>query len=111
MCGTTVQETPRNTNSSPGCSCCGPAQHSEVNIQTTTPAATESEYLVNGMTCGGCASGVSREIGRLDGVGDVQVSLVPGGTSKITVRSTGPLSPEAVRAAVANAGYELAGSK
>lgn len=76
-----------------------------------TSAATESEYQVHGMTCGGCASGVSREIGRLDGVGDVQVWLVPGDTSKITVRSTGPMSPEAVRAAVANARYGLAGSK
>ncbi|NMR31875.1 heavy-metal-associated domain-containing protein [Crystallibacter degradans] len=111
MCGSTVQETSLNANSSPCCSCCGPAQDSELETQTAAPAATESQYLVDGMTCGGCASRVSREIGRLDGVADVQVSLVPGGTSTITVRSTMPLSREAVHAAVADTGYELAGSK
>ncbi|WP_258069131.1 heavy-metal-associated domain-containing protein [Arthrobacter sp. N199823] len=111
MCGPTAQETSRNASSQAGCSCCGPAGDSGLQIQTSTPASTVAEYLVDGMTCGGCTSSVSSEIGKLDGVNDIRVSLVPRGTSTVTVRSTGPLSREAVRAAVADAGYELAGSR
>lgn len=108
MCGSTVQETPRNNAGSAGCSCCGPSQSSGLQVQTKAPSATVTEYLVDGMTCGGCASSVSREVGKIGGVMDVQVSLVPRGTSTVTVRSTGPVSAGAVRSAVADAGYEMA---
>ncbi len=67
-------------------------------------------YLVSGMTCGHCVSAVSEEIGRVDGVTGVEVDLVPGGTSRVTVTSTAVLPAEAVAAAVEEAGYELAGA-
>ena len=66
-------------------------------------------YLVSGMTCGHCVSAVTEEIGKLDGVTGVEVDLVTGGRSRVTVTSTAPLSLTGVRAAVDEAGYELVG--
>ena len=33
-------------------------------------------YTVTGMTCSACSSGIERTVGRLNGVGSVQVSLM-----------------------------------
>jgi copper chaperone CopZ len=68
--------------------------------------STRAVYLVTGMTCGHCVSAVSAELRRLPGVRDVEVDL-PAGT--VTVASAGPLPLDEVRAAVDEAGYELAG--
>jgi copper chaperone CopZ len=67
--------------------------------------AVTSTYTVTGMTCEHCVSAVTSEITGLDGVEDVQVDL---GTGQVTVISAAPLSDESVRAAVDEAGYELA---
>jgi copper ion binding protein len=67
---------------------------------------TTSTYTVKGMTCGHCVSAVSSEVGALPGVSAVDVDL-PTGT--VTLTSERPLDPSAVRAAVDDAGYELAG--
>ncbi|GIJ08151.1 heavy-metal-associated domain-containing protein [Micromonospora andamanensis] len=66
-----------------------------------------STYQVQGMTCGHCVNAVSTEIGAIEGVTDVQVDLAAG---RVTVTSEKPLSEDAVRAAVDEAGYELAGA-
>ncbi|BFU47155.1 heavy-metal-associated domain-containing protein [Krasilnikovia sp. MM14-A1004] len=62
-------------------------------------------YTVTGMTCGHCVQAVTGELSSLPGVEDVQVDL---GTGAVTVTSAQPLTPDAVRAAVDEAGYELA---
>jgi len=67
--------------------------------------AVTSTYTVTGMTCGHCVSAVTAEISAIGGVGDVRVDL---GSGAVTVTSDGPLSDEAVRAAVDEAGYDLA---
>ncbi|WP_131746780.1 heavy-metal-associated domain-containing protein [Frankia sp. Cppng1_Ct_nod] len=67
---------------------------------------TTNTYTVVGMTCAHCVSAVRGEIGRLAGVTDVLVDLA-GGT--VTVTSGQPLDEVAVRAAVDEAGYALAG--
>ena len=67
--------------------------------------AVTSTYTVSGMTCAHCVSAVTSELSAIDGVGDVQVDL---GSGAVTVTSDAPLSDEAVRAAVDEAGYELA---
>ncbi|GAB3852135.1 heavy-metal-associated domain-containing protein [Micromonospora andamanensis] len=64
-------------------------------------------YQVQGMTCGHCVNAVSTEIGAIEGVTDVQVDLAAG---RVTVTSDKPLSEDVVRAAVDEAGYELAGA-
>ena len=67
--------------------------------------AVTSTYTVTGMTCGHCVSAVTQEISAIDGVGDVRVDL---GSGAVTVTSDAPLAEDAVRAAVDEAGYELA---
>jgi copper chaperone CopZ len=67
--------------------------------------AVTSSYTVNGMTCSHCVTAVTSELTGLDGVQDVQIDL---GTGRVTVTSAAPLSDESVRAAVDEAGYELA---
>ncbi len=69
---------------------------------------TTAEYLVSGMTCEHCVNAVTEELSTLDGVERVDVNLVAGGTSAVTVRSVAALPLEAVSAAVVEAGYELA---
>jgi copper chaperone CopZ len=63
--------------------------------------------LVEGMTCEHCVMSVTEELTELDGVSDVAVQLVPGGRSEVTVTSDGPVTTEALRHAVAEAGYEV----
>ncbi|MGR6924013.1 heavy-metal-associated domain-containing protein [[Actinomadura] parvosata] len=60
---------------------------------------------VSGMACGHCAGFVTEEIERIPGVSAVTVD-VDTGTVKVT--SDTPLDPGDVRAAVEEAGYELA---
>lgn len=65
---------------------------------------TTRTYRVQGMTCEHCVAAVTRELGALDAVTDVQVELT---TGEVTVRSDRPLEDAAVAAAVDEAGYEL----
>ena len=70
---------------------------------------TTQTYSVTGMTCGHCAGAVTSELKALDGVSDVNVDLVAGGTSTVTVESATPLADEAVVEALDEAGdYQLA---
>ena len=62
-------------------------------------------FDVVGMTCDHCARSVGKEIGKIDGVSDVEVDLVSG---VVTVTSGGELDPTDVAAAVDEAGYALA---
>ncbi|MGK5112706.1 MULTISPECIES: heavy-metal-associated domain-containing protein [unclassified Geodermatophilus] len=63
-------------------------------------------YTVVGMTCGHCVTAVTEEVQALPGVTSVDVDLTTGG---LTVTSTEPVDDGAVRAAVEEAGYEVAG--
>jgi copper chaperone len=65
---------------------------------------TSAEYTVRGMTCGHCAAAVTEEVATIPGVTDVAVDLTAG---RVTVRSSGPVSDEAVSEAVEEAGYEV----
>lgn len=62
-------------------------------------------YTVTGMSCDHCVRAVTTEVGRLPGVTRVEVDLARG---RVTVTSDQPLAEDAVRAAVDEAGYELA---
>jgi len=65
----------------------------------------EASYTVTGMTCEHCVRSVTEEVGQLDGVQQVDVDLESG---RLTVTSQDPLPVDEVRAAVTEAGYELA---
>jgi copper chaperone CopZ len=62
-------------------------------------------YTVTGMTCQHCVASVTEEISDLDGVQTVTVDLAGG---RVTVTSAAPLPERSVRAAVTEAGYQLA---
>jgi copper chaperone CopZ len=66
-------------------------------------------FAVTGMTCGHCAGAVTDELRSLDGVTDVQVDLVAGGTSTVRVTADTPLADTQVAEALDEAGdYRLA---
>jgi copper chaperone len=71
---------------------------------------TTTTYSVSGMTCGHCTGSVTEELSKLSGVQEVKIDLVAGGTSAVHVTSESALDEAAVRAAVDEAGYELAAS-
>jgi copper chaperone CopZ len=60
------------------------------------------------MTCQHCVAAVTEELTAIDGVSSVSIDLVPDGTSTVEVTSESALEIEQVRAAVDEAGYELA---
>lgn len=73
---------------------------------TDTPGTVTAVYQVSGMSCGHCEGAVSGEISQLPGVTSVKAVA---STGEVTVVSTAALDDEAVRAAVDEAGFELAG--
>jgi copper chaperone len=64
-------------------------------------------YTVVGMTCGHCVNAVTEEVSAVPGVTAVDVDLTSGG---LTVTSEAPVDESTVRAAVEEAGYQVAGS-
>lgn len=98
-----------------GCSCCAPAADATAPAghQSADPTGTSAgaaTYQVEGMTCGHCAGRVTEALTALEGVLDVQIDLVAGEASAVTVTSTTPVAEESVRAAVARAGYAVTSS-
>ena len=86
------------------CSCGSQAHKSE---RTAGPTGMTTTFQVSGMTCSHCVKSVTAEVGQVAGAQAVDVDLVPGGVSLVTVSSSEPLDPAAVAAAIDEAGYEL----
>ncbi|MEU1402253.1 heavy-metal-associated domain-containing protein [Streptomyces sp. NPDC005728] len=74
--------------------------------QTDTAGSVTTVYKVTGMSCGHCEGSVSGEISQIPGVSSVKAVA---STGEVTVVSQAPLDDEAVRDAVDEAGFELAG--
>lgn len=87
-------------------SCCSPTGSCHDAAAETTTGSTTTVYTVTGMTCGHCEGAVSGEISALQGVTSVKAEAA---TGRVTVISETPLDESDVRAAVDEAGYELAG--
>lgn len=70
-----------------------------------------STFKVTGLTCGHCVNSVKEEIGEIDGVNSVEVELVKGGESVVTVNSATELTAADVESAIKEAGdsYALVG--
>jgi copper ion binding protein len=66
---------------------------------------TTQTFTVTGMTCGHCVASVTEEVSEIAGVENVDVTLE---TGQVTVTSAEPVDTAAVRAAVEEAGYQLA---
>jgi len=98
-----------------GCSCCAAPSHSapaaehlhgRADATAGLPAHT-AVFGVAGMTCGNCVRHVTEELGEVYGVDSVDVALVAGGVSTVTVRSTEPVDDATIAGAVAEAGYRV----
>lgn len=61
---------------------------------------------VTGMTCGHCSSAVHDEVAKVSGVTAVEVELDDG---TVTIQTDGSVDSDAIRHAVEDAGYQLAG--
>ena len=57
------------------------------------------------MTCDHCVRAVETEVAKIAGVGSVSVDLAAG---QVTLRSDDPVDPAEVKAAVEEAGFEIA---
>jgi copper chaperone CopZ len=64
-----------------------------------------ASYTVTGMTCGHCVASVTEEVQEIPGVENVDVVL---DTGALTITSAEPIDPTTVKAAVEEAGYQLA---
>jgi copper chaperone len=69
-----------------------------------TQSPETREYTVEGMTCSHCVLSVREEVSEVAGVAAVNVELASG---RLTVIGT-DVDDQAVRSAVADAGYEVA---
>ncbi|MCE6999027.1 heavy-metal-associated domain-containing protein [Saccharothrix sp. S26] len=68
----------------------------------TAPSTGDLDFVVEGMTCGGCASKVTAAVQGVSGVDDVRVDL---GEGRLSV--TGSADASAITAAVESAGYAV----
>ena len=64
----------------------------------------QRSYIVDGMTCSHCVLSVREDVSEVPGVAEVDVELE---TGRLTVTGHG-LDDEAIRVAVAEAGYQVA---
>ena len=67
------------------------------------PAVTTRTYSVPAISCEHCVNAISGEVGKVPGVASVTVDLE---TKQVTVE--GDTTDEAVRAAIDEAGYDVA---
>lgn len=67
--------------------------------------STTTTFTVTGMTCGHCVAAVTEEVRKVNGVRDVDIELE---TGRVTIESEVGVDPGAIRAAVEEAGYQVA---
>lgn len=65
------------------------------------------ELYVKGLTCGHCVASVTEELSDVAGVLNTEVILKSGDVSKVTVVTDQGVEDEALRDAIAEAGFEL----
>ena len=71
--------------------------------------ATTQRFGATGLTCGHCVHAVTDELTALDGVNEVEVHLVEGGTSVVTISADREVGDDELAAALDEAGdYRLA---
>lgn len=73
--------------------------------------ASTQHFRATGLTCGHCAHAVGEELKALQGVDAVEVEVVSGGESVVTVTTERELSTDEITSALAEAGdYVLVGA-
>jgi len=78
-------------------------------VPTSAPGANHNWMIgIEGMTCASCVSRVEKALGKVPGVRHASVSLA---TESATVEAAPDVPPEALRAAVEKAGYQVAATE
>jgi copper ion binding protein len=70
------------------------------------PRVMQVEIQVDGMTCNACVQAITHELGRLEGVREVEVDLA-GGKARV-VFTEGLIDPAALEQTIEKIGYEAA---
>ncbi len=96
----------RDASADAGC-CGGGACDYTPPAQAPHAGEVTTDLLVEGMTCEHCVRAVTAEVGQVDGVGSVEVELVPSGASRVRVHSERTPDQAALIAAIEEAGYSL----
>jgi len=63
----------------------------------------KKKILIEGMTCASCAMNVERSLKKIDGIGEVGVSVL---TKKAIIESEKEISDDEIKKAVSRAGYK-----
>ena len=85
-----------------------PINPSDTTTHKENPVSTQI-FPVTGLTCEHCVRAITSEVSAVPGVNDVQVDLVVGGTSILSVTADKSLTDAEVVAALDEAGeYQLA---
>ncbi|MFE2722495.1 heavy-metal-associated domain-containing protein [Kitasatospora sp. NPDC059327] len=87
-------------------SCCSTTGTCSTTAVAEPAAAVTAVYAVAGMTCGHCERSVAKAVATVVGVTAVRVDVEAG---LVTVEAEAEPDEEALRAAIDEAGYELAG--
>jgi copper chaperone len=62
-------------------------------------------YSVTGLSCSGCVNSLTKQLHELDAVSDVEIDLVSGAASHLTITLTTPVEDSVVQGAITEAGY------
>lgn len=83
---------------------CG-SKSTTIDAKTASATTTDKVIVLNvsNMTCGACVNKISSSLAKIDGVGDVTVSL-ENGTAKVNYASA-KVQPELLTAAITKAGF------
>ncbi|MDP9824075.1 heavy-metal-associated domain-containing protein [Nocardioides massiliensis] len=89
------------------CTSCNCSTAGTQTIDLTTPDAPQTwseEFILTGVTCGGCAGKVTEAVAKVDGIDRAEVDVA---SSTLTVHATSAVPRDAIAAAVGAAGYGL----
>lgn len=90
-------------------SCCSSKPSSTAPTTTKEIPMSTQTFPVTGMTCGHCVGAVTQELEQIPGVSVVNIDLVRGGASSVTISTQTPLADEQIADALDEAGnYQLA---
>ncbi len=66
-------------------------------------------YSVTGLSCSGCVNSLTNQLNELDAISDVEIDLVSGAASRLTITLTTPVEDSVVQTAITDAGYSVVG--
>ena len=66
-------------------------------------------YSVTGLSCSGCVNSLTKQLHELEAISDVEIDLVSGAASRVTITLTTSVEDSVVQGAITEAGYAVVG--